>query len=333
MTSFKYLISAIIMSIFIIAIGIIGYMTIEGWNFLDSAYMTIITLTTVGFKEVHPISPNGQIFTILLLYFGIGFIFYVLKAVVQFTVEGEIKTLLGRRKLDKKINHMKNHYIICGYGRIGKVIYNTLIKKISKIIVIDENIQAIEEMNKNNILYITGDAVDEDILEKANIKKAKGLIAALGSDANNVFLVLTAKQLNPDLFIMARASHQKGAKSKLLAAGATQVQSPYDIGAKNMAQSILRPTVTNFIELAVTDKTNEIQIEEIPINENSPFLNIMLKDSGIRQNFNLIIIAIKKPDNTMVFNPSFETTLRKNDIIIALGENSNLKKLEKALNQ
>ncbi len=321
------------MSIFIIAIGIIGYMTIEGWTFLDSAYMTIITLTTVGFKEVHQISPNGQVFTIVLICFGIGFVFYVVGAIVQFTIEGEIQTLLGRRKLDKKINRIKNHYIICGYGRIGKVIYDTLIKKISKIVVIDKNIQILKDMEKNSILYVAGDAVDEDILEKANIRKAKGIIAALGSDANNVFLVLTAKQLNPDLFILARASHQKGAKSKLLAAGASQVQSPYDIGAKNMAQSILRPTVTNFIELAITDKRNEIQIEEIPINENSPFLNVMLKDSGIRQKFNLIIIAIKKPDNTMIFNPSFETTLRKGDIIIALGENSNLKNLEKAFNQ
>jgi voltage-gated potassium channel len=306
-------------------------MMIEGWNLLDALYMTVETLTTVGYNEVHDMTRMGRIFTILLICIGVAFFLYVAGAVVQFMVEGRIRTILGRRRLDKKIDRLKNHHIICGYGRIGRILCNMLTRKPIDLVVIEKDEELIPIMDKDKVLYLSGDATDEVDLLKAGIQRAKGLIAVLATDTANVFLVLTARQLNPDLFIIARAS-QKESKSKLKAAGANRVESPYDMGAASMAQRIIRPTVTNFLDLAFAHKRKDIQMEEIPVNSSSNLVNVMLKDSGIRQQFNLIIIAIKKLDGNMLFNPSFEAVIEAGDTVIAVGQEGNLQKLEKILN-
>ena len=305
-------------------------MVIEGWDFLDAVYMTVITLTTVGYGEVHEVSRIGQIYTILLIFIGVAFFLFVAGSVVQFMVEGRIRIILGRRSLDKKIDRLKNHYIVCGYGRIGRVLCNQLKRKPMDLVVIDKNRELIPIFDDDKVLYVSGDASDEAILHKAGILRAKGLIAVLATDTENVFLVLTARQLNPDLYIIARAS-QDESKSKLQAAGANKVESPYEMGAVSMAQRIIRPTVTNFLDLAFAHKRKDIQMEEIPVNSSSDLVNVMLKDSGIRQQFNLIIIAIKKPDGSMLFNPSFETVIEAGDTVIAVGQEGNLQKLEKIL--
>jgi voltage-gated potassium channel len=226
---------------------------------------------------------------------------------------------------------LKNHYIACGYGRIGRVLCKHLNTKPIDLVVIEKSSDLVPVMDADKVLYVSGDAADEENLFKAGISRAKVLIAALATDTDNVFLVLTARQMNPDIFIMARAGNQN-AKSKLLAAGADKVESPYDIGAISMAHRILRPTVTNFLDLAFAHKRTDIQMEEIPVALSSELANVMLKDSGIRQRFNLILIAIKKEDGGMLFNPSFETTIEAGDTVIALGEGQNLLKLEKILN-
>jgi voltage-gated potassium channel len=261
----------------------------------------------------------------------VAFFLYVAGAVVQFMVEGRIRIILGRRRLDKKIDRLKNHHIICGYGRIGRILCNMLTRKPIDLVVIEKDQELIPIMDKDKVLYLSGDATDEVNLLKAGIQRAKGLIAALATDTANVFLVLTARQLNPDLFIIARAS-QKESKSKLQAAGANRVESPYDMGAASMAQRIIRPTVTNFLDLAFAHRRKDIQMEEIPVNSSSNLVNVMLKDSGIRQQFNLIIIAIKKLDGNMLFNPSFEAVIEAGDTVIAVGQEGNLQKLEKILN-
>jgi voltage-gated potassium channel len=204
-------------------------------------------------------------------------------------------------------------------------------KKAVDLVVIEKDKDLIPVMVENKIFYISGDAGDETNLIKAGIRHAKGLIAVLATDTDNVFLVLTARQLNPDIYIMANASHNES-KPKLLAAGANRVELPYDMGAVSMAQRIIRPTVTNFLNLAFAQKRKDIQMEEIPVNPSSELVNVMLKDSGIRQRFNLIIIAIKKSDDSMLFNPSFEAVIESGDTVIAVGEEENLKKLEKILN-
>jgi voltage-gated potassium channel len=319
------------MIIIIMTSGTVGYMITEGWNIQDSLFMTVITISTVGYREIHPLHEHGRIFTIFLVFFGIGFTLYITAGIVQFIIEGQIQTILGRKRLDKRIKRLKNHYIICGYGRIGMVICDILKKKPFNVVIIEKNRDMIPRMEESGLPYITGDTVDESNLLQAGIGRAKGLIAALATDADNVFLVLTARQLNPDIFIMARAG-SNDVRAKILAAGADIVESPYEMGAENMAQKIIRPTVTSFLELALKHQHKDIQMEEIPVSPSSPLANIILKDSGIRQDYNLIIIAIKKADNNMLFNPSFETKIKAGDTLIAVGEYQNLQRLEKTLN-
>ena len=329
-SSTKHLITSVLLTIIILSFGTTGYMIIEGWGIFDAVYMTVITISTVGYGEVHEISRIGQIFTVFLVFIGVGFCIYVAGSVVQFMVEGQIRIILGRRRLDKKIGHLKNHYIICGYGRIGSVLCKNIARKPIDLVVIEKNQDISHIMDEDGVLYITGDAADEATLIRAGIKRAKSLIAVLATDIDNVFLVLTARQLNPDLYIIARASHEK-AQSKLRAAGANKVESPYEIGAISMAQRILRPTVTNFLDQAFDYKRKDIHMEEMFVSASSNLVNVMLKDSGIRQNYNLIIIAIKKSDGSMLFNPSFESVIKDGDTLIAVGEDANLQKLAQIL--
>jgi voltage-gated potassium channel len=330
MNSARHLIISILISIAIILFGAWGFMLIEGWNFLDALFMTVITLTTVGFGEVHQLSPAGRTYTILLIFVGVGFFGYVGATLIQYMIEGRIRIILGRRRLDRKITRLKNHYIICGYGRIGRVLCMNLRQKPIDLVVIEKSPELIPIMEEDRILYMSGDTADETILLNAGIERARGLIAVLGTDVDNVFLVLTARQLNPKLFIMARAIY-KESKSKLLAAGASAVESPYEVGAVSMAHRIIRPTVTSFLDLALTYDRKDIQMEEIPVSPVSPLTNVTLKNSRIRQDYNLIIIAIKRVDGSMMFNPSFETLLEPGSTVIAVGQEMDLLRLEKVL--
>lgn len=331
MNTSKHLIISIILSVLLAVLGTLGYMLIESWDVFDSAYMTAITLATVGYGEVHQMSKLGRAYTMFLILIGGGFCVYVAGLAVQFMVEGQIRAILGRKRLDRKIKKLKNHYIVCGYGRIGRMLCRRLRVKPLDLVVIEKSQKLVPAMEEDKILYINGDAGDETNLRQAGIERAKCLIAVLATDIDNVYLVLTARQLNPDLYIIARAGAHES-KAKLRAAGANKVESPYDIGAASMAQRILRPTVTSFLDLALAQKNTQIQMEEIAVSASSHLVGVMLKDSGIRKNYNLIIIAIKKPDGTMLFNPSFEATINIGDTVIAVGEGENLHKLDKILN-
>jgi len=331
MTKVQQITLAFIFSSVIVIIGIVGYMTIEKWSFIDAAYMTAITLSTVGFSEVNGISTAGRIFTIFLIFTGVGYFLYLAGVIMQFVVEGEIKSILGRRKLDTNISKLKNHYIVCGYGRIGRILCDQLRDDVPNLVVLEKDETLNPVMDKDRVLYLNGDASEEGLLIKAGIHKAKHLIAALATDMDNVFLVLTARQLNPGIHIMARAG-SNNVKSKLLAAGANRVESPYDIGAVSMGLKLLRPSVSSFLDIALSRKKKAIQIEETTVSENAPLANIMLKDSGIRQNFDLIIIAIRKKDGEMIFNPSFDTRMECGDTVIVMGQPDNLARFNVALN-
>lgn len=330
MNKLDQIIRALVISTAIFLIGIVGYMVIENWSLLDAAYMTAITITTVGFMEVHETSPAGKIFTIALLIAGVGYFLFITGVIIQSIVEGEVQSILGRKRLDKKISNLRNHYIVCGYGRIGRVLCQLIMEETRDVVVIDENETLVHQMEKDKIHHLIGDASDEELLEKAGISKASFLVAALGSDTANVFLVLTARQLNPDIFIMARASRPE-VRKKLVVAGANIVESPYDTGAVSMGLKLLRPSVSNFLDVALSRKMEAIQIEEIFVPDLSKYTNVALKDSGIRQDFNLIIISIKKADGEMLFNPHFETLIEPSDTVIVMGKTPDLRKFSKAI--
>jgi len=321
---------SLILTAALVLIGTSGYMIIEGWPVSDAIYMTIITLATVGYGEVHQVSGVGRIFTIFLIVAGVGYFMYVVGLLVQFLVEDRIRVILGRRKLDKQIAKLKEHYIICGYGRIGRVLARYLTERYLNVVIIEKNESRQAAMDEDGVLYLMGEATDENLLLRAGIKDAKGLITAVGTDADNVFLTLIAKQLNPSLFIVARAI-QNTAKRTIQAAGANKVISPYDLGARRMAHAILRPTVIRFLELAFTDENTDVQVEEIRVRSTSRLLNVALKDSGIRQQLDLIILTIKKADDTMIFNPKADTRIETDDTLVVVGRAKSVSQLEKMM--
>jgi len=325
------IIKAIIIALMIFSVGIAGYMIIERWSLIDSVYMTAVTLSTVGFMEVHEISNAGRIFTIILIFAGVGYFLFLASIIMQSIVEGEIQSLLGRKRLDKKIRKLKQHYIVCGYGRIGRTLCTLIREETNDVVVIEKDPEMIEILNKDGIHYLHGDAADEDLLSKAGIEEASYLVAALATDTANVFLVLTARQLNPDIFIMARAD-STGVKKKLTVAGANIVESPYDVGAQSMGLRLLRPSVSSFLNVALSRSKEAIQIEEMFVSKDSKYANVTLKDSGIRQDFDLIIISIKKVSGQMLFNPSFLTLIESSDTVIAMGKTEDLDKFSQALN-
>lgn len=327
----QYLFLTVLLAVLLIALGTVGYMVIEGWPLMDALYMTGITLSTVGYGEVRPVSQPGRVFTLVLIFLGVGYFLYVVGNVIQFLVEGRIRLILGRRKLDKQISQLKDHYIVCGYGRMGRALCQFLARKRLGVVVIEQNPDLVPVMDEDGMLYVVGEASEESNLFKAGIEGARVFMTVLGKDAANVFLILIAKRLNPDLFVVARANQNETIKT-LYAAGADKVVSPFGIGARRMAHAVIRPTVIHFLELAFADETTDIHMEEFQVTASSFLVDKTVQESGIRQNLNLIILAMKKADGSMAFNPSANTRIEAGDTLIAVGGIRNLGKLEKLSN-
>ncbi len=312
----------------VIAFGTLGYSLIEGWQTFDALYMTVITLATVGFKEVHELSSQGKAFTIVLIICGTGIIAYTLSSLLQFTLEGQLRKILGRKKLESRISKLRNHYIICGFGRIGHLICREFQSRPTPFVIVEKDPHHIERLDREGYLYVEGDATDDDTLLAAGIDHAKGLITAVTSDTDNVYITLTARGLNPKLFILARAG-EEGSEKKLMRAGASKVISPYTIGANRMAQAILRPSVVDFIEIATASEHLELQIEEIAIAADSVLAGKNLVDSGVRQSMGIIIVGIKQTDGKMIFNPPPNKVIEPGSVLIILGQRKSISQLEK----
>ncbi len=311
--------------------GSLGFVWVEGWDFFDALYMTVITLSTVGYQEVHPLSHAGRLYNMGLILAGMGFMFYIITSLARVVVEGEIREVLGRRSLVKQIHKLKNHYIICGFGRIGEIIARLLRDRDVPVVIVENKPENLSRLEESGYYFVPGDATREEVLLEAGIDRARGLVAVVSSDADNVYIVLSARSLNPALDIVARADGTE-AKQKLLRAGANRVESPYEMGGRKMASAILRPTVTTFMELAFTEEL-EWSMEEIRVGAGSSLVGVALKDSGLRQKLDLILVAIKRMDGEMLFNPTLETHILAGDTLIALGMRHNLQALEELAKQ
>jgi voltage-gated potassium channel len=326
---FSKLTVALFLFMMILVFGTFGYHIVEGMAFFEAFYMTIITVSTVGFSEIKQFSEAGRVITIIVIVTGIGAGTYTLGQLTKAFVEGELRAIFGRRKLEKNISRIKNHWIVCGFGRIGKIICDELAAEGIKFVVIELDTEKTKGLD-DKYLYLNMDARDEDALEAAGIKTAKGIVTAVYSDADNVFITLTAKGLRPDIFVLSRASEQ-GNEGKLLRAGASRVMSPYQIGGSRMAQVLKRPTVMDFIDSAMMKSEFGLSLEEAVVGENSDLAGKTLLENNMRRDYGVIIVAIKRATSEMIFNPVPTDKLEAGDVIVVIGKDEELKRLGKVL--
>ena len=312
----------------VILIGTLGYSLIERWNVLDSLYMSVITIATVGYKEVNPLSFTGKVFTIFYIIFGVGTTLYAVGAGAQLMLEGQIRNILGRRKMSKKIQEIKDHYIICGYGKVGQQIYKELAGRQISCTVVEKEPLTVEIAIRDGVLVVQGDSTEDLVLEEAGIKRAKGLISAVASESDNVYISLSARVLNPKIFIVARAETAE-AEKKLLRAGANRAISPHTLGGTRMAMAALRPHVVDFMSVATSSEGMDIRIEEVEVKEGSSLSNSTLRDCELRQKVGVIVLGIHKKDGQMLFTPPSDSKIEPGDILIAIGKNEELEELER----
>jgi voltage-gated potassium channel len=314
----------------ILAGGTIGYMALEGWSAWDSFYMTVTTVATVGFREVHELSWAGQVFTVVLIFSGVGTAFYTATLLATLIVEGGLHRRFEERRFARMLDRIRDHFIVCGYGRIGRIIVDELRQQGVGFVVIERDPELVHAVTERGWLAVHADASQEDVLRRVGIDRARGLIAAVGTDAENVFTVLTARVMRPDLFIIARVESDD-AEHKLRRAGADRVISPYQIGATHMVQSALRPAVVDFVQLATSAGHLDLSMEQVHIRNNSALVGKTIVDAGIRQKFGVIVVAIKRGGGTMEFNPPPEAMLNAGDEMVVLGRPQSVKELEETV--
>ncbi len=311
----------------VVLAGTLGYMLIEGWGAWDAFYMSAITVTTVGYREIHELSRVGQAFTVVLLFSGVGAALYVFTLLATVVVEGGLPLRLLKRRQARMLNTIRDHFIVCGYGRIGSIIAGQLRHQGMPFVIIDRDPVRVEAAMMDGLLAVQADASHEEVLKRVGIERARGLIAAVGTDAENVYTVLSARVLRPDLFIVGRAEGDDASR-KLLRAGANRVVSPYQIGAVQMAQTAIRPAVVDFVELATNSDNLELAMEEITVAESSSLANQSILDANLRQRFGIIVVAIQRQDLRMEFNPEPDTAIRAGDKLVVLGRPHSLRRLE-----
>ncbi|MBW1855539.1 MAG: potassium channel protein [Deltaproteobacteria bacterium] len=318
MNPFKRLAPILIILLVVVFTGTIGYQLIEGWSFLDSIYMVIITLFTVGFQEVHSLSQFGRVFTMFIIVVGVGTAVYAGSLLVEIIVEGEILGYGRRRKMEKIINEMKDHYIICGFGRTGHQVAEEFDAARVPYVVVDRKQKTEEELGSKGIPYIIGDIINDNNLVEAGIKTAKGLISAADSDVANVFVTLSARALNPELYIVARASEIE-AENKLKMAGANRVILPYYISGKRIAAYATRPVTSDFLDMVMHGESLEFSLSEITVPDTSSLLNKTLSEAKIREKSGALVIAIRKVDGSFNLQPQSSSTIEKRDIFVVIG--------------
>jgi voltage-gated potassium channel len=307
------------------AIGIVGYHFIEGWSWFDGLYMVVTTFTTIGYQEVHPLSHAGRVLNIFLIVCGVSLLFLMIGTLTQALLEFELRDFFGRRKMERDIDRLEGHYIICGAGRVGRSVARELKRKPVPFVVIDTNEPKMAKFAQENWLMILGDATQEHILRQAHIERAAGLVAATTTDATNIYIVLNARAINPKLKIIARAS-EEDAEKHLKTAGADTVISPYHFAGHRIAQAFLRPHVLDFLDSATVHLGKDLEIAQIAINGGSRFAGVAIAESHIRNEMGVIILAIKR--NGEMITPTRDDVMKAGDVLIAMGDQNGLRRLE-----
>lgn len=311
----------------IATVGVLGFRFIEGWSWLDSVYMVIMTMATVGYRELHDLSQAGRIFNMFLMVFGVGSVFFTIGMLTQTLLEFELEKFFGKRRMQREIDKLSGHYILCGAGRVGHSAARELARKPVAFVIIESDRKRLDE-EPSEWLLLEGDATQEKVLREAGIERALGLVAATTTDATNIYIVLTARALNPKLKIIARAS-EEGAEKHLRTAGADSVISPYKAAGHRVAQSFLRPNVVDFLDIAVDrDIHEEMIIEEILVDVRSRLAGTTVGSSYIHRDMGIMILAIKRADGRPCFNPTANEPIGAGDNLIVMGEAAKMPMLE-----
>jgi voltage-gated potassium channel len=313
-----------------ILIGTIGFLIIEHMSLLDSLYMTVITIFTVGFRELkEPMSHAGQIFTIMVIIGGAGTVLFAFTKLAEIVFEGGLQNFFWRRRMERRLEKIKDHFILCGHGRIGRTVKESLKHEGMPYVVIENNpleIKVLEE--ESGSLFVEGDATNEEVLNKAGIKRAKALAALLPTDADNLYLVLTVKLINPSLFVLAKVLEEE-AEKKILQIGANKIVSPYKLSGHRIAQSMIRPTLVDFMDLIIRRQELALNMEEFVVRKDSQLRGKSLRECAIRSRSNVIVVAIKRPGQNIVFNPPAGDTLDLGDTLLVLGDKDAMQSFEK----
>ncbi len=327
MHPFRRLVPALILLLLIAAVGVSGYMLIERWDFLDSIYMVVITLFTIGYEEVHPLTSAGMIFTMLIVVGGVGTAVYAVGRAVEIAVEGEMSGYQKRKRMDKKIRQMTNHYVVCGYGRVGHQVAKVFTSSEIPYVVIDAKQDTITELEPLEVPYIIGDATSDDVLRRAGIETAKGLIASSDSDVANVYVTLSARALNPGLHIVARAGDPEIEK-KLVMAGANRVISPYFIAGLRMAALATQPVTSDFLDLVTHGGQVDYRLYEITVNAGSVLAGRSLVETDIPGKSGAMVLGIQKSDHSFDLQPRASSRIESGDVLIVIGTQQQFSKLE-----
>lgn len=309
---------AIITLVALVVLGTFGYHILMGWTLLDSLYMTIITLGTIGYREVGPMDSAGKVFTMCLIVFGVAVVFWAGASLIEAVVGEQMWHALQRKRMEKNISRLRDHYIICGFGRMGQQIVKDLQREGQPHVVIEMNPEQLPKLVAQDIPFIEGNASDDKVLMTAGIERAKGLITVAPSDEDNVFITLSARALNPSLYIVAR-SIQVDNEDKLKMAGADQVMSPYVMGGRMMATAVLRPNVLDFLELAMHTDEVKITLEELTVSATSKLIGRTVAESGLKKDGTATIVAIKRSSGKVIANPGENEIIREGDVLIVLG--------------
>lgn len=312
----RRLISGLVTFFALIAFGTCGYMLIERWSFFDALFMTVTTITTVGYREVRPLDTEGRIFTIFLVLFGVGTAFYLLTTFVAMVIEGDLGAAFGTTRMKSRIEQLRDHHILCGYGRVGGEIAREFVERNLPFVVVENNADAVERCVQDGHLLIEGDAASDEILVEAGVTRAKTLLAASDSDSGNTYITLTAKALNPGLFVIARAGRRES-DARVRRAGADRVISPYSLSGRRMALSAIQPNIVDFIDTLAVGRNREDILAEIEVTPETNLLGMYVRH--VTEASRVTVLGIQRPSGEIVVGPREDVRLEDGDRLMVIG--------------